>query len=188
MTLVNSPGRGSRGIWVDWAMHRPCTSTDQYKTSTDPYNPGQTKLQKAKEKAQRSGSPAEEAALCNQLGEILASPGRYEEALEEHRRELRLLEGSGDGIGCAVAHHKVGERLAKVALKHQRQHLQLAWSLSDDAEQQRAWATVGRTYVFMADSRSPEEEAAPALREAERAFGTSLAIVEEKLEGEVVTG
>uniref|UniRef100_A0A8B9M7D4 Tonsoku-like protein n=1 Tax=Accipiter nisus TaxID=211598 RepID=A0A8B9M7D4_9AVES len=148
-------------------------------------------LQKAKEKAQRSGSLVEEAAVCNQLGEILASHGRYEEALEEHRQELQLLEGAGDRIGCAVAHRKIGERLAELenyeaALKHQHQHLELARSLSDDTEQQRAWATIGRTYMFIADSRSPGEEAAvPALREAERAFRTSLAIVEEKLEGEL---
>ncbi|XP_069636325.1 tonsoku-like protein [Haliaeetus albicilla] len=148
-------------------------------------------LQKAKEKAQRSGSLVEEAAVCNQLGEILASHGRYEEALEEHRQELQLLEGAGDRIGCAVAHRKIGERLAELenyeaALKHQHQHLELARSLSDDTEQQRAWATIGRTYMFIADSRSPGEEAAvPALREAERAFRTSLAIVEEKLEGAV---
>ncbi|XP_064296614.1 tonsoku-like protein [Phalacrocorax carbo] len=146
-------------------------------------------LQKAKEKAQRGGNRVDEAAACNQLGEILASHGRYEEALEEHRQELRLLEEAGDSIGCAVAHRKIGERLAELenyeaALKHQRQHLELARSLSDDTEQQRAWATIGRTYMFVADSRSPGE-AAPALREAERAFRTSLAIVEEKLEGVV---
>ncbi|XP_067148676.1 tonsoku-like protein [Apteryx mantelli] len=146
-------------------------------------------LQKAKEKAQRSGSLVEEAAACNQLGEILASHGRYEEALEEHRRELWLLEAAGDSIGCAVAHRKIGERLAELedyeaALKHQHQHLELACSLSDHTEQQRAWATIGRTYMFVADS-CPPVEAVPALREAERAFRTSLAIVEEKLEGAV---
>ncbi|XP_064364035.1 tonsoku-like protein [Dromaius novaehollandiae] len=147
-------------------------------------------LQKAKDKAQRSGNLVEEATVCNQLGEILASHGRYEEALEEHRQELRLLEAAGDGLGCAVAHRKVGERLAELesyeaALKHQRQHLELARSLADDTEQQRAWATIGRTYMFVADSRPPGEAAAAALREAERAFRTSLAIVEEKLEGAV---
>ncbi|XP_068524572.1 tonsoku-like protein [Anas acuta] len=73
-------------------------------------------LQKAKAKLQRGGAGggAEEAALCNQLGELLASHGRYEEALEEHRHELRLLEAAGDRLGCAVAHRKVGERLAEL--------------------------------------------------------------------------
>lgn len=128
----------------------------------------------------------EEAALCNQLGEILASHGRYEEALEEHERELRLLEGAGDRLGCAVAHRKVGERLAELeryeaALEHQREHLELARALADPTEQQRAWATIGRTYMLMGDSR----EERGALRQAQGAFHTSLAIVEETLEGAV---
>jgi len=145
--------------------------------------------------------------------------GRYEEALAEHRQELRLLEAAGDSIGCAVAHRKIGERLAELesyeaalevglggfplwgggrkmrgglrlfppSPQHQRQHLELARSLADDTEQQRAWATIGRTYMFVADSRAPGE-ATPALRQAEAAFRTSLAIVEEKLEGETRAG
>uniref|UniRef100_A0A8C4VFN1 Tonsoku-like protein n=1 Tax=Gopherus evgoodei TaxID=1825980 RepID=A0A8C4VFN1_9SAUR len=143
-------------------------------------------LQKAKDKAQRSGSLKEEAAICNQLGEILARHGRYREALEEHRQELRLLESVEDVLGCAVAHRKIGERLAELenyeaALKHQRQHLELARALSDHTEQQRAWATIGRTYMFVAESG----QAGEALREAEQAFMRSLAIVEEKLQGTV---
>ncbi|XP_067416235.1 tonsoku-like protein isoform X2 [Emydura macquarii macquarii] len=143
-------------------------------------------LQKAKDKAQRSGNLEEEAAICNQLGEILARHGRYREALEEHRQELRLLESVDDLIGCAVAHRKIGERLAELenyeaALKHQRQHLELARQLSHHIEQQRAWATIGRTYMFVAESG----QAGEALREAEQAFMNSLAILEEKLEGAV---
>ncbi|XP_075776030.1 tonsoku-like protein [Pelodiscus sinensis] len=143
-------------------------------------------LQKAKDKAQRSGSLKEEAVLCNQLGEILARHGRYQEALEEHRQELRLLESVEDVIGRAVAHRKIGERLAELenyeaALKHQRQHLELACAVSDHTEQQRAWATIGRTYMFVAESGRAGE----ALREAEQAFMKSLAILEEKLEGAV---
>uniref|UniRef100_A0A6J0VIJ2 Tonsoku-like protein n=1 Tax=Pogona vitticeps TaxID=103695 RepID=A0A6J0VIJ2_9SAUR len=143
-------------------------------------------LQKDKEKAQRKGDLKEEAALCNQLGGILAQHGRYQEALEEHRLELRLLESIDDVIGCAVAHRKIGECLAELesyeaALKHQRRHLELACSLGNHVEQQRAWATIGRTYMFMAESNPSGE----ALQEAEKAFRKSLAVLEEKLEGDV---
>ncbi|XP_019368566.1 PREDICTED: tonsoku-like protein [Gavialis gangeticus] len=143
-------------------------------------------LQKARARARHGGRPQEEAAICNQLGDALARHGRYREALEEHRQELRLLESAGDVLGCAVAHRKIGERLAELesydaALKHQHQHLELARSLSNHAEQQRAWATIGRTYMFIADSSQSGE----ALREAEQAFTRSLAIVDERLEGEV---
>ncbi|XP_053105913.1 tonsoku-like protein [Hemicordylus capensis] len=143
-------------------------------------------LQKAKEKAQQKGDLKEEAALCNQLGEILARHGRFQEALEEHRQELRLLESVEDVIGRAVAHRKIGECLAELesyeaALKHQRRHLELARSLANRIEQQRAWATIGRTYMFMAES----DQSSKALQEAEKAFMKSLAVLEEALEGEV---
>lgn len=43
-----------------------------------------------------------------------ARPGRYSEALQEHQQELRLLESADDALGCAVAHRKIGERLAEM--------------------------------------------------------------------------
>lgn len=41
-------------------------------------------------------------------------PGRYSEALQEHEQELQLLESADDPLGCAVAHRKIGERLAEM--------------------------------------------------------------------------
>lgn len=43
-----------------------------------------------------------------------ALPGRYSEALQEHQQELQLLESADDPLGCAVAHRKIGERLAEM--------------------------------------------------------------------------
>uniref|UniRef100_A0A670ZBX9 Tonsoku-like protein n=1 Tax=Pseudonaja textilis TaxID=8673 RepID=A0A670ZBX9_PSETE len=63
--------------------------------------------------------------------------------------------------------------------QHQRRHLELARTVSNAVEQQRAWATIGRTYMFMAESGQLEE----ALQEAEKAFMKSLAILDEELEG-----
>uniref|UniRef100_A0A8C5WPD0 Tonsoku-like protein n=1 Tax=Laticauda laticaudata TaxID=8630 RepID=A0A8C5WPD0_LATLA len=65
--------------------------------------------------------------------------------------------------------------------QHQRRHLELACTVSNAVEQQRAWATIGRTYMFMAES----DRLGEALQEAEKAFMKSLAILEEKLEGQV---
>nr|XP_051684653.1 tonsoku-like protein isoform X2 [Oryctolagus cuniculus] len=141
-------------------------------------------LSKAQAKAQRSGQLREEAACCHQLGELLAGHGRYAEALEQHRRELQLLEGAGDSLGCAVAHRKIGERLAELedfaaALQHQHRYLELAGSLSNHTELQRAWATIGRTHLDVHDHSQSRE----ALLQAQAAFEKSLAIVDEKLEG-----
>ncbi|XP_006879288.1 PREDICTED: tonsoku-like protein [Elephantulus edwardii] len=143
-------------------------------------------LRKAKTKAQRGGQLREEAASCHQLGELLASHGRYAEALEEHQQELQLLESVDDPLGCAVAHRKIGERLAEMedysaALKHQHRYLELACSLSNHVELQRAWATIGRTYLDIYDHNQSRD----ALLQAQAAFEKSLAIVDEKLEGAV---
>ncbi|XP_077022599.1 tonsoku-like protein isoform X2 [Tamandua tetradactyla] len=141
-------------------------------------------LSKAKVKAQRSRQLREEADLCHQLGELLASHGRYAEALEEHQQELQLLESADDPLGCAVAHRKIGERLAEMedysaALKHQHRYLELARSLSNYIELQRAWATIGRTHLDIYDHGQSRD----ALLQAQAAFEKSLAIVDEKLEG-----
>ncbi|KAG3273354.1 tonsoku like, DNA repair protein, transcript variant X4 [Ictidomys tridecemlineatus] len=141
-------------------------------------------LSKAKARAQKNGQLHEEAAFCHQLGELLASHGRYAEALEEHQQELRLLESVLDTLGCAVAHRKIGERLAEMedysaALQHQHRHLELADSLSNHTELQRAWATIGRTHLDIYDHCQSRDD----LLQAQTAFEKSLAIIDEKLEG-----
>ncbi|XP_076834924.1 tonsoku-like protein [Brachyhypopomus gauderio] len=143
-------------------------------------------LQKAKVKAQSINNLKEEASICNQLGEILAKNGDYKGAIEEHRQELALSEVLHDVIGCAVANRKIGECYAELgnidaALRHQRRHLDLARSVDDAAEEQRALATIGRTYLFLHDS----DQSRDSLKHAEDAFKKSLAIVDERLEGTV---
>uniref|UniRef100_A0A672S802 Tonsoku-like protein n=1 Tax=Sinocyclocheilus grahami TaxID=75366 RepID=A0A672S802_SINGR len=146
-------------------------------------------LQKAKSKAQSSNNLKEEASLCNQLGEVSAKAGDYRAAIEEHRQELALSEILHDVIGSAVANRKIGECYAELGnieaalkgLQHQRLHLHLARSIHDAAEEQRALATIGRTYLFLFDSNNSRD----SLKHAEDAFKKSLAIVDEHLEGTV---
>ncbi|XP_008832636.1 tonsoku-like protein isoform X2 [Nannospalax galili] len=143
-------------------------------------------LNKAKARAQRSGQLREEAACCHQLGELLAGHGHFAEALKEHQQELHLLESAQDTLGCAVAHRKIGERLAEMedysaALQHQHCYLELAGSLSNHTELQRAWATIGRTHLDVYDHCQSRD----ALLQAQSAFEKSLAIVDEKLEGKL---
>ncbi|XP_018519176.1 LOW QUALITY PROTEIN: tonsoku-like protein [Lates calcarifer] len=143
-------------------------------------------LQKAKSKAQNSSNLKEEANICNQLGELLSRNGDYEAAIREHQQELALSEVLNDVIGRAVANRKIGECYAEMgnieaALKHQRCHLDLARSVRDHAEEQRALATIGRTYLFRYES----DQSRTSLEHAEDAFRKSLAIVDDRLEGTV---
>lgn len=63
--------------------------------------------------------------------------------------------------------------------QHQRCHLDLARSVRDHAEEQRALATIGRTYLFRYES----DQSRSSLKQAEDAFRKSLAIVDDCLEG-----
>ncbi|XP_045919625.1 tonsoku-like protein [Micropterus dolomieu] len=143
-------------------------------------------LQKAKSKAQNSNNLRDEASICNQLGELLSRNGDYEAAIREHQQELSLSEVLNDVIGRAVANRKIGECYAEMgnieaALKHQQRHLDLARSVRDHAEEQRALATIGRTYLFRYES----DQSRSSLEQAEDAFRKSLAIVDDRLEGTV---
>uniref|UniRef100_A0A665WJR5 Tonsoku-like protein n=1 Tax=Echeneis naucrates TaxID=173247 RepID=A0A665WJR5_ECHNA len=143
-------------------------------------------LQKAKSKAQSSQNLREEANICNQLGELLSKNGDYEAAIREHQQELALSDVLNDVIGLAVANRKIGECYAELgnivaALKHQQHHLDLARSVRDHAEEQRALATIGRTYLFRYES----DQSRDSLDQAEEAFRKSLAIVDDRLEGKV---
>nr|XP_019940300.1 PREDICTED: tonsoku-like protein [Paralichthys olivaceus] len=143
-------------------------------------------LQKAKSKAQNSSNLREEANICNQLGELLSRTGDYEAAIREHQQELSLSEVVNDVIGRAVANRKIGECYAEMgnieaALKHQQWHLDLARSVRDHAEEQRALATIGRTYLFRYES----DQSRKSLEKAEDAFRKSLSIVDDRLEGTV---
>uniref|UniRef100_A0A3B3YPU3 NF-kappa-B inhibitor-like protein 2 n=1 Tax=Poecilia mexicana TaxID=48701 RepID=A0A3B3YPU3_9TELE len=145
-----------------------------------------TKLQKAKSKAQANRNLKEEANICNQLGELLSRTGDYEGAIREHQQELALSEALNDVIGRAVANRKIGECYAETgkieaALKHQRCHLDLARSVGDHAEEQRALATIGRTFLFRYES----DQSKSSLKQAEDAFRKSLAVVDERLGGTV---
>uniref|UniRef100_A0A8C7DJI2 Tonsoku-like protein n=1 Tax=Oncorhynchus kisutch TaxID=8019 RepID=A0A8C7DJI2_ONCKI len=143
-------------------------------------------LQKAKSKAQSNNNLSEEASLCNQLGEVLSRNGDYGAAIEEHRQELQISTAMHDVIGRAVANRKIGECYAEMgnfeaALKHQRCHLDLARSVNDHAEEQRALATIGRTFLFRYES----DQSRDSLKQAEDAFRKSMAIVDKELEGSV---
>ncbi|XP_071488390.1 tonsoku-like protein [Diadema antillarum] len=139
-------------------------------------------LERCKAKAQSSGKLKEEAEYCNLIGELLARCGEYQDAIKEHRQELQLSESLNDVIGAAVANRKIGDCYNELgeysrALRHQRKHLSLAESDDNHLEQQRALATIGRTYLCRADN--PETNAGEkidSLQKAQEAFLRSLTL------------
>ncbi|XP_077395947.1 tonsoku-like protein [Festucalex cinctus] len=137
-------------------------------------------LLKAKSKAQNCSNIREEVNICHQLGELLSRNGDYAAAIEEHQQALTLSRVLNDVIERAVANRKIGECYAELgnietALKHQRCHLDLARSVGNRIEEQRALATIGRTYLFCFESDQSRE----SLKQAEDAFRKSLTIVDD---------
>ena len=105
--------------------------------------------------------------------------GEYHDAIKEHQNELQISDSLNDIIGAAVANRKIGECYNELgqyqkALKHQRKHLRLAESSDNVLEQQRALATIGRTYLCWADNPDTDSaEKTEVLPEAQSAFQRS---------------
>ncbi|XP_065828134.1 tonsoku-like protein isoform X2 [Oscarella lobularis] len=119
-------------------------------------------LLKQKTKIQAKGNLLEEAKICNALGDLYSKSGQIDKAIAEHRTELRLCESLSLPIDIAVAHRKLGECLCESsayadALRHQRLHLKIAQEQDDLKEQQRAFATIGRTYFVWSQDGDSEK-------------------------------
>ncbi|XP_055339031.1 tonsoku-like protein [Paramacrobiotus metropolitanus] len=131
----------------------------------------------------------EVAEICNYLGELLSKEGRYEDAINEHETELEMCEKLQDALGKAIANRKLGECYCALgsfdkALAYQQQHLVIARELGNELEQQRAHATLGRTYLCKAEAA---DDVRGALAKAEQSFQSSLSIAL-VLKGEIDSG
>lgn len=115
-------------------------------------------LKRRRQKAQDSGDIAEEAKICNNIGTLYAETGDIRRALRYHQIELSLSEAGSDRLEAAIAHRKVGECECELgnfdaAVRHQMEHLKIAQGLGDLLEEQRALATIGRTYFVQSESQ-----------------------------------
>lgn len=113
------------------------------------------------------------AVASRKIGECYAEMGNFEAALKVSalvKMASKLCKAVMSGVICVLV------------LQHQRRHLDLARSVRDHAEEQRALATIGRTYLFRYES----DQSRNSLEQAEDAFKKSLAIVDDCLEGQLV--
>ena len=97
--------------------------------------------------------------------------------------ELSISETYKDTLGIAVACRKLGECYCELedfnkAIQLQKRHLSLACSIKDTVEEQRAWATIGRTYLYQAESEGHTETGHDVSLKAEKAFIKSLELCE----------
>ena len=111
-----------------------------------------------------TGNLSEQSKLCNALGEMFATSGLQQLALRYHTQDLEISELTGKPYDIGVAHRKVGEMFSELgefqeAVAHQEKYLQITEDLGDLVEQQRAHATLGRTFYTQLMSESVPETA-----------------------------
>lgn len=133
-----------------------------------------TVLLSDKERAISRKAWKEVAEICNYLGNLYSERGRLSQALAEHQEELKICSHHlKDDKGCALAHRRIGEVYSsmedyKKALTSIRTYLQMAEKMKDIVEIQRAWMTLGRTYLLKEDLERAHSSFKMALKLAER--------------------
>ncbi|XP_020299572.1 tonsoku-like protein [Pseudomyrmex gracilis] len=158
-------------------MYRPETS----KMSID-------KLIKRKQHAKRDNNLSQLAEITKALGDMYFETEQPRKALQEYAEQLSICEKLGDKLNCAVAHRMIGEIYASLgdyeqALIHQNLHLEGARDMRDLVEEQRAFATLGRTYFCQAESLVTQlQKRDEALANAKAAYVKSMELCD-KLEG-----
>ncbi|XP_012271761.1 tonsoku-like protein [Orussus abietinus] len=138
------------------------------------------RLVKKKTRAKRDGDVHMLAEVLKDLGDLYFESGRLNEALQEYQEQLEVCEMLEDKLSCAVAHRMIGEAYASLgeyeqALAHQNLHLEGAHEVENLLEEQRAYATLGRTYFCLAEAlpeNSPKRD--KALADAKKAYSKSI--------------
>nr|CAD7408470.1 unnamed protein product [Timema cristinae] len=142
------------------------------------------KLSRRKQRALEEVNLELLATTCKKLAEHYNVCGRYEEALQEYKEEESSWDALNKPLHVAVANRMIGEVYSNMgeftkAIVHQKKHLEIARAQNSLIEQQRALATIGRTYFCMAESMDTENaEYEACLDQAKKAYLKSLKVCE----------
>ncbi|XP_066587988.1 tonsoku-like protein [Prorops nasuta] len=142
------------------------------------------KLLKRKQRASKDGNIRQLAEVIKDLGDMYFETGQLEKALQEYLEQVNICECLNDKLNCAVAHRMIGEVYASLgdyenALIHQNLHLEGAIEVHNLLEEQRAFATLGRTHFCLAESLLDDQEKCKALLEAKKAYEKSIKLCDE---------
>nr|XP_018915883.1 PREDICTED: tonsoku-like protein [Bemisia tabaci] len=153
--------------------------------------PEDRKWKRRKEKASTSGNLPNLYNACKELGEVYQREERFEEALQEYRAAEKIARSIGNKIDIGVANRMIGEVLCCLgefdqAIEHQKKHLDLSKEEKNLVEEQRALATLGRTYFVKAESYADvdSDERSSALYYSQQYYQESLTICD-KLENSI---
>lgn len=149
------------------------------------------KLIKRKQYAKRVNNLHQLAEITKALGDVYFESEQPTKALQEYTEQLSICENLQDKLNCAIAHRMIGEVHASLgdyeqALIHQNLHLEGARDMKNLIEEQRAFATLGRTYFCLAESLTDHlQKRDEALANAKLAYANSMELCD-KLTGDEI--
>lgn len=138
------------------------------------------KLIKRKQHAKRVSDLHQLAEITKTLGDMYFESEQPTKALQEYTEQLNICENLQDKLNSAIAHRMIGEVHASLgdyerALIHQNLHLEGARNMKNLIEEQRAFATLGRTYFCLAESLTDHSQKRDeALANAKLAYVNSM--------------
>lgn len=146
-------------------------------------------LLKRKEKAKQEKSQQSLAEACSKLGNFYNMQGKHDKALEEYKETAEICKSLSMRMDEGRAYRMIGEVLAVKAqyddsLKYENLFLKIAKEQKDLVEMQRAYATLGRSYLLKAEDENDNGEKGDIsknedFKSAERAFLKGLLICKE---------
>lgn len=112
---------------------------------------------KKKEKALLENNFENLYYACKELADIYVNQEDYQQALSQYEQCEEAANRCGDELRLGVANRMIGEMYCYLndfgnAIKHQKLHLKISNSKNDIVEQQRALATLGRTYFLRSET------------------------------------
>ncbi|XP_015121499.1 tonsoku-like protein [Diachasma alloeum] len=137
------------------------------------------KLLQKKRRAKTKGDFKIVAEVSKDLGDIYFQTGNYPEALEQYKDQVQACEILNDPLEVAIGNRMIGEVLTSLdrfeeALIYQNLYLVGAIQADDLIEQQRAYATLGRTQFCLSQFLEDRAQKRDALNAAKNAYITSL--------------
>ncbi|XP_011269176.2 tonsoku-like protein [Camponotus floridanus] len=149
------------------------------------------KLIKRKQHAKRDNNLYQLAEITKDLGDVYFESEQPKKALQEYTEQLSTCETLRDKLNCAIAHRMIGEVHAsqgdyEQALIHQNLHLEGARKMKNSIEEQRAFATLGRTYFCLAESLSDHsQKRKEALTNSKMAYVNSMELCDKLTMNEI---
>lgn len=149
------------------------------------------KLIKRKQHAKRDNNLYQLAEITKDLGDMYFESDQPRKALQEYTEQLSICETLQDKLNCAIAHRMIGEVHAswgdyEQALVHQNLHLEGAKDMKNLIEEQRAFATLGRTYFCLAESLTDHsQKRKEALTNAKIAYVNSMELCDKLTTNEI---